>query len=93
MFISQCFKCSTLHFQQFLYLKKLLSYTLTGLLTGGFVFGAEASGESAGVSAYAYEIGRIFNLPLTNAILTTWVVCIAAYFGAIYSWKADFGSQ
>lgn len=58
-------------------MKKLLSYISLGLLTGGFVFGAEASGESAGVSAYAYEIGRIFNLPLTNAILTTWVVCIA----------------
>lgn len=58
-------------------MKKLLAYILLGLLTGGFVFGADASGGSTGVSAGAYEIGKIFNLPLTNAILTTWVVSIA----------------
>ena len=48
-----------------------------GLVLGSFVYGADSSGESAGVSAYAYEIGKVFNLPLTNAILTTWVVSIA----------------
>ena len=58
-------------------MKKLLSYIFLGLLFGGFVFGADSSGESAGVSAYAYEIGKVFNLPLTNAILTTWIVSIA----------------
>jgi F-type H+-transporting ATPase subunit a len=41
-----------------------------------FVFGADTSGGSTGVSPYAYEIGKVFNLPLTNAILTTWVVSI-----------------
>ena len=56
-------------------MKQFLTYLFL-LLPLSLVFGADASGGSTGVSPYAYEIGRIFNLPLTNAILTTWVVSI-----------------
>ena len=56
-------------------MKQFITYLFL-LLPLSFVFGADTSGGSTSVSPYAYEIGRIFNLPLTNAILTTWVVSI-----------------
>lgn len=56
-------------------MKRFITYFFL-LLPLSFVFGADTSGASTGVSPYAYEIGKIFNLPLTNAILTTWVVSI-----------------
>ena len=56
-------------------MKQILTVFLA-LVPLSFVFGADSSGGSAGVSPYAYEIGKLFNLPLTNAILTTWVVSI-----------------
>jgi len=46
------------------------------MLFTGLLSGAETSGGSTGVSPYAYEIGKLFNFPLTNSILTTWVVSI-----------------
>ena len=56
-------------------MKQFITYLFL-LLPLSFLFGADISEGSSGVSPYAYEIGKIFNLPLTNAILTTWVVSI-----------------
>ncbi|MAV39187.1 MAG: ATP synthase F0 subunit A [Puniceicoccaceae bacterium] len=59
-------------------MKQILTVLLFSPLS--VVFGADSSGKSVGVSPYAYEIEefseKLFNLPVTNAILTTWVVSI-----------------
>jgi len=58
-------------------LKQSITYFFLFFLAPlNFVFGADASGSSNGVSPYAYEIGKIFNLPITNSILTTWVISL-----------------
>ena len=56
-------------------MNKLFTYIFLPLLSASALFAADSSG-STGVSTYAYEIGRLFNFPLTNSILTTWVVSI-----------------
>lgn len=40
-----------------------------------------AFGADGGVSPYAYELTRIFGLPVTNSILTTWVVSLIIIVG------------
>ena len=69
-------------------MKQILTVFLA-LIPLSFVFGADSSGGSAGVSPYAYEIGKLFNLPLTNAILTTWVVSIIFILTVALSGQAE----
>ena len=57
-------------------MKQIITYFLLLLAPISYVFGADASSSSSGVSPYAYEIGKIFNLPITNSILTTWVISL-----------------
>jgi F-type H+-transporting ATPase subunit a len=50
------------------------SILIATIATLGAVNTASAAG--GGVSPYAYEIGDIFGIPITNAVVTSWVISI-----------------